>query len=94
MTTTPKTTPLPTVHLGGTSHKMLTQDYEDAYYALKTFAKAFGHIEFNRRDYYLQGPFAWTEAADARMEINLKIQDIVKYIEDHLESLAEQAPKK
>jgi hypothetical protein len=88
------TTPMPTVHMNGTSHKMLTQDYEDAYYALKTFTKAFGHIEFNRRDYYTQGPFAWTEAADARMEINLKIRDILKYIEDHLESLAEQAPKK
>jgi hypothetical protein len=62
--------------------------------SLKTFTKAFGHIEFNSRDYYVQGPEAWTEAADARMEINLKIRDIVKYVEDHLESLAEQAPKK
>ena len=88
------TTPLPTVHLGGTSHKKLTQDYEDAYYALKTFTKAFGHIEFNGRDYYQQGPDAWIAAVDARMEINQKIQGIVKYIENHLESLAEQAPKK
>ena len=88
------TTPLPTVHLGGTSHKKLTQDYEDAYFALKTFIKAFGHIEFNARDYYPQGPDAWTEAVEARMEINQKIQGIVKYVEDHLESLAEQAPRK
>ena len=88
------TTPLPTVHMNGTSHKMLTQDYEDAYFAFKTFIKAFGHIEFNARDYYPQGPDAWTEAVEARMEINQKIQSIVKYVEDHLESLAEQAPKK
>lgn len=88
------TTPMPTVHLGGTSHKKLTQDYEDAYYALKTFTKAFGHIEFNGRDYYQQGPEAWTAAADARIEMNEKIRDLVKYVEDHLESLAEQAPKK
>ena len=88
------TTPLPTVHLGGTSHKMLTQDYEDAYFAFKTFTKAFGHIEFNARDYFVQGPEAWITAVEARMEINQKIRDIVKYVEDHLESLAEQAPKK
>ena len=88
------TTPLPTVHLGGTSHKKLSQDYEDAYYALKTFTKTFGHIEFNARDYFVQGPEAWTAAAEARIEMNEKIRDLVKYIEDHLESLAEQAPKK
>lgn len=88
------TTPMPTVHLGGTSHKKLTQDYEDAYYAIKTFAKAFGHIEFNARDYYVQGPDAWNDAADARTDMNEKIRDLVKYIEDHLKSLAEQAPKK
>lgn len=88
------TTPLPTVHLGGTSHKMLTQDYEDAYFAFKTFTKAFGRIEFNARDYFVQGPEAWMAAVEARMEINQKIRDIVKYVEDHLESLAEQAPKK
>ena len=88
------TTPLPTVHLGGTSHKKLTQDYEDAYFALKTFIKAFGHIEFNARDYYVQGPDAWTAAVDARTDMNEKIRDLVKYVEDHLDHLAEQAPKK
>lgn len=88
------TTPLPTVHMNGTSHKMLTQDYEDAYYALKTFTKAFGHIEFNARDYFVQGPEAWPAAAEARIEMNEKIRDLVKYIEDHLENLAEQAPRK
>jgi hypothetical protein len=94
MTDKPTTTLLPTVHLNGTSHKALTQGYEDAYFALKTFTKAFGHIEFNGRDYYVQGPEAWTVAADARIEINQKIGDILKYVEDHLESLAEQAPKR
>lgn len=88
------TTPMPTVHLGGTSHKKLTQDYEDAYYAIKTFTKAFGHIEFNARDYYMQGTQAWNAAVDARIEMNEKIRDLMKYVEDHLESLAEQAPKK
>lgn len=87
------TIPMPTVHLGGTSHKMLTEGYEEAHYTLGLFTKSFGSIEFNGRDYYQQGPDAWTAAADARIEMNEKIRDLVKYIEDHLESLAEQAPK-
>ena len=86
-TPTPTPLPLPTVHLGGTSLKMLTQGYEDAYFALQTFAKAFGYVEFNARDYYVQGPDAWMAAVDARMDINLKIQDIVKYVEKHMEHL-------
>ena len=88
------TTPLPTVHMNGTSHKMLTEGYEDAYFALKTFIKAFGHIEFNGRDYYQQGPDAWMAAVKVRTEINLKLLHISEYIQKHLESLAEQAPKK
>lgn len=88
------TTPMPTVHMNGTSHKMLTQGYEDAYDALKAFTKAFGHIEFNARDYYPQGPDAWNAAVDARIEMNEKIRDLMKYVEDHLDHLAEQAPKK
>lgn len=88
------TTPMPTVHMNGTSYKMLIQGYEDAYFALKTFTKAFGHIEFNARDYYMQGPEAWDAAVDARIEMNEKIRDLMKYVEDHLENLFEQAPKK
>jgi len=84
---------MPTVHMNGTSHKMLAEGYEEAYYTLGLFTKSFHNTEFNARDYYVQGPEAWPAAVDARMEINLKIRDILKYVEDHLESLAEQAPK-
>ena len=84
---------MPTVHLNGNSHKMLTHGYEEAYFALKTFAKAFGFVEFNARDYYVQGLEGWPAAVDARIEMNEKIRDLVKYVEDHLESLADQAPK-
>lgn len=87
------TIPMPTVHLGGTSYKMLTEGYEEAHYTLGLFAKSFGSIEFNGRDYYQQGPDAWTAAVEARIEMNEKIRDLVKYLEDHLESLADQAPK-
>jgi hypothetical protein len=41
----------------------------------------------------VQGTEVWPAAADARIEINKKISDLFKYIEAHLESLADQAPK-
>ena len=42
----------------------------------------------------MQGTQAWNAAVDARIEMNEKIRDILKYVEDHLDHLAEQAPKK
>jgi hypothetical protein len=93
MTDKPTTTPMPTVHLNGTSHKMLASGYDDAHYALKTFVKAFSHTEFNARDYYVQGPEAWPAAVDARIEINQKIKEISQYLEEHMGHLADQAPK-
>jgi hypothetical protein len=84
---------MPTVHLNGTSHSMLTEGYEEAHYTLGLFTKSFGSIEFNARDYYPQSPEAWPAAVDARIEINQKIKEIAQYLEAHMDHLAEQAPK-
>jgi len=93
MTDKPTTTPMPTVHLNGTSHKMLTEVYEEAHYILGLFTKSLHNTEFNSRDYYVQGPEAWPAAVDARMEINQKIKEISQYLEEHMDHLADQAPK-
>jgi hypothetical protein len=93
MTDKPTTTPMPTVHLNGTSHKMLTEGYEEAHYTLGLFTKSFHNTEFNSRDYYVQGPEAWPAAVDARIEINQKIKEISQYLEEHMGHLADQAPK-
>ncbi len=87
------TIPMPTVHLNGTSHSMLMKGYDEAYYTLGIFAKSFGFIEFNPRDYYVQAPEAWPAAVDARIEINQKIKEISQYLEAHLIHLFDQAPK-
>ena len=80
-------TPLPTIHLNGTSRQTLAQGYDAADDALYEFINAFGAIEFNARDYYVQGPEAWSAARDARDEINRKIRDIKQYIDAHRELL-------
>jgi hypothetical protein len=81
------TTPLPTIHLNGTSRETLAEGYDAAEDALYDLIQAFGGIEFNARDYYVQGPTAWTAAVEARQEINRKIRDIREYIHAHRELL-------
>ncbi len=69
---------VPTVHLNGTGKEMLIRGYEAAYHALVEAQKALGNIEFNPRDYYVQGPDAWTEAAkemEARLTVIGKVKD-------------------
>lgn len=83
---------LPTVHMNGTGYKTLSEDYEQADDAFRDFIKAFGKIEFNARDYYVQNPRAYAKARDERNAINLKILEIKTYIDAHRIAIHEQAP--
>jgi hypothetical protein len=84
---------LPTIHSNGTSHKDLTEGYEKADDALHEFIDAFGNIEFNARDYYVQGPDAYPQARDERMAINQKIREMKSYLYEIRMSLYSQSPK-
>ena len=83
-------TGLPTIHLNGTGANTLMADYETARNALMDFREKFGAIEFNSRDYYVDGPESWEEATDARIEINEMIRDINRYLERHLIHIHDQ----
>ena len=83
----------PTIHSNGTSHKDLTEGYKRAEDALFALTEAFSSIEFNARDYYVQGPDVYTQARDQQREIFLKICDIKDYLEAILISLHDQTPK-
>ena len=74
---------LPTIHMNGTGAKTLREHYDRADDALFEFKEAFSAIEFNARDYYVDGPDAWGNAVEARLEINRKIQDIQLYLNAH-----------
>lgn len=80
----------PTVHLNGTSHKDLYNGYEEAYHAVRAAQEAISNIEFNARDYYVQGPEAWTAARNHRTAQQQSLADIEEYLLEHLLSLQRQ----
>lgn len=80
----------PTVHLNGTGYKDLYAGYEAAYHAVRAAQEAIGNIEFNARDYYVQGPEAWSKAQDHRIEQRQALANVEEYLLQHLLSLQEQ----
>lgn len=78
---------LPTIHLNGTSQKMLFTGYDRAASLLHNFTEAWSEIEFNARDYYVDGPQAWGKAMDCRQEISRRIQEVKDYLNAHREHL-------
>jgi len=78
---------LPTLHINGTGKIMLMNGYLEAYTALRKAEEAMCKIEFNARDYYVQGPEAWMEAVremDARLAA---IDKVKKEIEEILNAI-------
>jgi hypothetical protein len=75
---------LPTVHLNGTGREMLVKGYEQAYEAIRETSKALSKIEFNARDYYVQGPEAWQEAVEEMHARHESLRRIEKEIEEIL----------
>lgn len=53
---------LPTIHLNGTSEKMLMEGYRAAFEACSKAVDALYQVEFHGRDYYPQGQEAWEKA--------------------------------
>jgi hypothetical protein len=71
---------LPTIHNNGTGRQMLTEGYDNAADKLQDFIEAWGKVEFNARDYYVQGPDAWVKALEEREAMSAKIREVRDYI--------------
>lgn len=80
---------LPTIHLNGTSRKMLTEGYFEAWNRLNEAIDAFNKIEFNGRDYYVQPEGAWPKARTERDCAARQLHEVHKYLEAHLIHLGE-----
>lgn len=61
---------LPTIHMNGTSASTLVNGYSDAAQACAEAIEAIRKIEFNARDYYLQGDGAF-DAARREMDAHV-----------------------
>lgn len=71
---------LPTIHMNGTSAKMLLEGYDDLDGALLAVQDAFGKVEFNGRDYYPQGPAAFESAREEWSEMRRQVDAIRKKV--------------
>jgi hypothetical protein len=79
---------LPTIHMNGTSRAELVRGHEAVDDALHTLIDALGGVEFNPRDYYPQGPDAWSAARDQHTAVYAKIREIKAYNDAILEHLS------
>jgi len=80
---------LPTIHLNGSGKNALERDYQNARAKVRDALRAFEAIEFNGRDYYPQGPEAFTQARLERDFMARKLKDIDDYLEAHLEHISD-----
>ena len=72
-------TPLPTIHMNGTSPEMLRDEYADARTKIADAHEKLASVEFNGRDYYPQGPEAWTAAQDQYRKHLKALSDAADY---------------
>ena len=71
---------LPTIHSGGTSRAALIRDYDAAARAFKDFVDAWEAIDFNGRDYYVQGSPAWHLAVKERYKHTQSLDGLCDYL--------------
>lgn len=68
---------IPMVHLNGTGHKGLTEQYESAYRAVNSAVDALALIAPHGRDYYLQeDPAAYTKARGEHIDRMTRLQSV------------------
>jgi len=67
---------LPAIHSNGTSAKCLTEGYSEARVAVQAAIEQLSKVEFNARDYYVQGPDAWRIALAERTALFEKLRAV------------------
>ena len=74
---------LPVIHSGGTHRDCLQEDYHKAQQSLYAALQDFDRIEFNQRDYFVNG--SWDNALQTRTEIRECLLKALFYLESHTE---------
>lgn len=83
---------LPTIHSNGTSLDTLIDGYDAIDLALYDLLAKWQAVEFNVRDYYPQGPDAYTQARNERLEQSAKIQELRAYLDGIRQHLYDHLP--
>jgi hypothetical protein len=83
-------TTIPTVHLNGTSFTELRDGYAAAYDAIEKACNALAQAELNGRDFYPQGPSAYSQAREERSEAFRRLRSAHQYVGEMLEGICDQ----
>jgi hypothetical protein len=81
---------IPTVHLNGTSGADLEREYHAAYKAIDAAMDALGAATLNGRDFYVQGPAAYSQARAERDAAFDKLRQAQAYVEEMLSGICDQ----
>jgi len=80
----------PTVHLNGTAGADLQREYHAAYKAIDAAMDALGAATLNGRDFYVQGPAAYSQARAERDAAFDKLRQAQAYVEEMLGGICDQ----
>jgi hypothetical protein len=81
---------VPTVHLNGTSFTDLRDGYAAAYHAIDKAMDALAKAELNGRDFYVQGPAAYSQARAERDAAFSKLRAAHDYVGEMLSGICDQ----
>jgi hypothetical protein len=81
---------IPTIHLNGTSYANLRDGYITAHDAIDAAIDALANAELNGRDYYPQGPGAYSQARTERDEALRQLRFAREYATDMLSGILDQ----
>ena len=83
---------IPTIHLNGTGGDSLEQEYHAAYKAIDAAIDALYDATLNGRDYYPQGPGAYSQARAERDTALRQLYAAQSYVEAMLAGICDQLP--
>lgn len=85
---------VPTVHMNGTSAEELTRQYLDAVAALDAAIVGMTRAYPNGRDYYTQGPKAFSEAAAEFMDRAKRVDAVRREFIDIADAIHDQVTER
>jgi hypothetical protein len=80
----------PTLHLNGTGKNNLRDGYANAYDAIDKAIEALANAELNGRDFYPQGPGAYSQARSERDAALKQLRQAREYAGDMLSGICDQ----
>lgn len=82
---------LPVIHLNGNSVNTLLDQYTAALESVQAARNSLCDIDFHPRDYYVKGPDSFQRARTSRHVSLHHLDQVIQYLESHVEYLVDQS---